>query len=161
MRQYWKTLNERQRWIFVAVSALAFLLLIYLCLLLPFKNSVTQLQNDVADKKDLAVWVNQYKGELKQLRRLQPIIKQQSSKTLLTLVEESMHKKPFSSSKADLQQTNPNEVQVVFNQIAFDVLVKWIDTLWQGYGIQLQQVTINPADKLGYVKVTALLSKAI
>ena len=151
---------DQQQQMMVKVGAASVLFLMIYCLIwYPLSHRVDLLKQEIISQQEMVDWITQYKDELKQLRNLQPTVKQNSNESLLTIVEQSLRQKLMGEHKGQLQQTKSDEVQVVFTKVPFDALVSWAAKLWQNSAIFVSQIAITPTERSGYVKVTVWLTK--
>ena len=156
MRDWFESLQERER-IFVAAAAVLLIIAIfYLAIWTPIANS----------RKSLVTSVDIWSEQLAQLR---PIVgklqtqsgpRQVSNESLVVIVDRTVRDHGLSNS---LQRSQPtgNVVRVQFENAAFDDLIVWLGALNSNDGLRVQTANFSAtsAEKKGRVNSTLTLER--
>lgn len=156
MRDWFESLQERER-IFVAVAAVLLVIAIfYLAIWTPLAKS----------RKSVATSVDIWSEQLAQLR---PIVgklqsqsgpRQLSNESLVVIVDRTVRDHGLANS---LQRSQPtgNVVRVQFENAAFDDLILWLGALNSNNGLRVQTANFSAtsAEKKGRVNSTLTLER--
>lgn len=158
MKEWWNNLSIRERQVVFFGSIAIFLILIYLILWQPFTNKIDNLRSQITKNKNLLIWMQSAD------KQMQTIVKESQTKTsknngsILGVVQSDINKSALKSNLTQLKQAENDTVQVTFQKVGFDNLMKWLIHLWQQDGLTVLQATITPGDSLGVVSADLILA---
>lgn len=154
MITYWKQLTDRDQKILAAGAVTLLSFLLYALILSPIikaKNNQTKI---LQEKQETLQWMQHTYQQFKTVKTQQII----SCAKLLTLIDSQLSQSSFKQFPYQLKQTGPNEIQLTYAQVPFNLLMDWAWTLSNHYAIQLKQVNIGHSDTAGIVSLNLIMS---
>ena len=157
MKKFLAKLALREQQFIKIGIPIAILLIFYLFIWSPFTTQIQNLQQTVNNEQDTSLWMEGAIQQINSLRTKGILQQQQSNGSNLTLVDESLKNSPITSRVAELSQANNNQVTVKFSHVGFDVLITWLNQLWQRNGIQATQFSATATQTSGLVDAQVTL----
>ncbi|MGM0593470.1 MAG: type II secretion system protein GspM [Pseudomonadota bacterium] len=159
MKQYWMSLQPRERLTLMTGAAIAALLLLYLLLIEPFMVELERLESSVAAQQEELAWMQAAAKEVAQLKRQNgggASVAQRGERSLLSLVDSSAREEGLAEP---LKQLSPvgEKVRVRLEGAAFDALLRWLDRLEQDFAVGVDSLTLERLDAPGLVNATVVV----
>jgi general secretion pathway protein M len=158
MKEWFESLEERER-IFVAAAAVFVVVAIfYLAIWMPLSKG----------QESMASEVEMWSEQLAELQPLVDILQTDgtgpsagSAESLVVIVDRTVRDHDGLSSSLQRSQPTGNVVRVVFENAAFDDLILWLGALNQRNGLRVQTANFSAtaADKKGRVNSTLTLER--
>lgn len=158
MKQYWMSLQPRERYILMAGGGIVLLLLIYLLLVEPFVLGLRDLDKRVAVQQEELAWMRAAAAEVQRLRAGGAGHQRaDSGQSLLSLIDSSA--KAQGLGKA-LKQLSPmgEKVRVRLELAPFDTLLRWFGSL-ESSGVGVDTLTVERLEAEGMVNATVVLGR--
>lgn len=150
----WQTLSFRERVMLGMGVVTTVILLIYAILWSPLSNAVTHLQQQVASQQKLLQWMQHAVQKIQQLKQGEmPLTTHRKNEPLLELTERTITDKNLSRYLQQVQQPQANQLLLKFQQVPFDPLMSWLQTLLSQYAIQIKKINIKKTQAIGIVDV--------
>lgn len=151
LRERYAALQPREQQILLVGAIVVALALAYLAIWEPAATARQQTVQALADARDTAV----------RIERLQAISGSPAHKTSLAGANQSLLATVDQASKASrigtppsrLQPDGDTRVRVWFENVSFDSVVGWLNTLQTAYGIRVENAEFTHKDKPGLVDV--------
>lgn len=160
MKTWWTGLSPRERWLVGGGSVLAAIFLLYALLWRPFHNRLGELRQTVAaQRRDLA-WMQQATVEIKQLGAgAGPPTPNRAAgqPSLLTLVDQTARTAGLGGAMKRIEPQGDDKLRVQFEQVGFDLLIRWLSGLEQDHGVILVNATIDRQADNGRVDARLIL----
>lgn len=147
----------RERLALIAGAIAVVLLLLYTAALRPFMNSKAALETRVAQQQTLLAWMHPVATQLQSLRAQQPA-SLPAGQSLLALVDRSASDAGFGTALKQVQAAPDGSIKVQLQAVGFDNLVRWLGSLHQQYGINVNEMTAQRATGPGSVDATLTLA---
>lgn len=159
LRQYLHGLEQRERhMVLVGAGAIAITLL-YLLLIEPLLLYRDELETRVERQRDTVAWMQGTVGQLAGERSTAPANGRVDTGSLLTLVDTSARNAALGRVMQRVQQDGDAAVRVRFENAGFDALLLWLGELQQGYGVSIDDITVERAEETGRVDASITLSR--
>lgn len=156
---YWnQELNDSQRKLSLVAMVLFVAIIFYNFVWDPLHSGVHQLRKDYVANQELITWMKQAQVQLKQQNRSKKVVADKNQ-SLLALSEESVKSSRIDGSVKEIKQANDDTVQILFEEIAYADIIKWVDALGTKFGIGVKKLTIRQTDTPGVVKADVVVSR--
>lgn len=154
MKDYWNTLNDRERSLVIFAGILCIIYLFYIFLYSPLITAKNNKQLELIDKEATLTWMEQVRNVDKSSKSLTTL----SNANLLSVLGTQLKTTTFSHFSFQLEQMGSGDIQLSFNEVPYNAFIKWLWTLSGQYLFNIKQVTIEKATLPGLVKVMLVLS---
>ncbi len=160
MRDWFESLQQRER-LFVAAAAAALVLAIfYLAIWMPLDRGQESAARGVQTWQDALADLRAMRGDLQAAAngRGAPAGLNQS---LVVIVDDTLRSRDLYSSLQRSSPTPGNGIRLEFEGVAFDDLVLWLGDLAQDYGLHVQSGSFSTTarDAAGRVNATLILER--
>lgn len=159
-RQYWSTLQPRERHTLLGGGIALVLILIYALIVDPFRQELNRLEQSVSQQQQVLDWMQQAAAEVKQLRGSQPASKQVSGQSLMSVIDASARSTGLSGALKQLRPEGQG-VKVRLEEAAFDDMLRWLDQLNSQHGIQVNGLVMERLPQTGKVNASVVLGGAV
>ena len=160
MREWFESLEARERVFVLAATVVLVFAVLYLGIWMPLDRG----------QKSLSLSVDNWKIALTELRPLQAQLQNSGSgqmqladrnQSLVVIIDNSLRERGLYNSLQRSHPTASNGIRVEFENVAFDDLVLWLGDLNTRYDLQLQSGSFsNPGDSEGRVNSTLTLERS-
>ena len=157
MKDWWLSLNQREKRIVLAGGIFSFLLLVYLLIWQPFTDTIANMKQDLITQRELLVWIKDKVPEIQNLRQSNKTTKLDIGESLLVTIDNSLNTNNLKNANPELAQTSQNKVRISFASVSFNDMIAWLTQIWQKYPIKIEQVSIIPTQEEGVVKAELTL----
>ncbi len=160
IRSYWQNLMPRERWMLILGVAAVVTTLFYLLLLEPYQNERERLDQDIELQRELLGWMRGAAVEMQRLRGggATPRGSAGAETPLLTLVDGSARRQGLGEALKRVQPDGQSGVRVWLEQVEFDALLPWLESLERDSGVKVSSLVIEPQDP-GRVKARLSLER--
>ena len=155
MRNWFESLEQRERLIVSAGAAVVFVALIYTFVWLPLDKgqqnmtaSIATWERSLADLQPLSGL--QSGGQIS--GRAAPVNSQQTS---VVIVDQTLRARGLNNSLKRSQPSTSNGIRVEFENIAFDELVQWLGDLSNQYGMHVTSGSMSATSQAGPGRINA------
>lgn len=160
MREWFESLQERER-LFVAAAGVALVLAVfYLAVWVPLDGG----------EESAARGVETWQGALADLRAMQDDLQAAGTaggtpaglnQSLVVIVDNTLRSRDLYNSLQRSSPTPGNGIRLEFERVAFDELVLWLGDLAGDYGLQVQSGSFSATaeDDAGRVNATLILER--
>lgn len=147
MRNWWNQLSSRERWLVGSGGVLTLALVFYALIWQPFQNELQRLRQAVAEQRADLVWMHQAALEAKRLRNIQNNPRSLPSpgtrRSLLIVVDQTARSAGLNTALKRVEPQGNDKVRVWLEQVGFDQLIDWLDTLRREQAIQTANAAIE------------------
>ena len=157
MRDWFDSLEARERLFVLAGAVAVALALVYAFLWTPLDRGHRDLQASVATwERSLA--------ELRPLRGVKPAPSSigpqnaSSRQTPVVIVDQTLRARGLDRALRRSQPTTSNGIRVEFENVAFDDLVLWLDDLGSQYGMQVASGSLSTSSQAAPRRINATLT---
>ena len=160
MKDWWETLQTRERYMVLAATALVVFTILYFAIWTPISSGRDNKQNRVEAKQETVAWMMQKKQEVEHLKRINPNMFNRSndSRSLLAVVDTGAKQMGVRPAITRIQPKDDDSVQIWFEDIAFDYLIVLLGELQRRNNIDVADVSLDRSEQVGKVsgKVTLI-----
>lgn len=154
MKAYWNSLNERERWMVIAAGLCLFIYGYYLVLYAPLAHRVEERSFQLADKVKTLSWMKTVTPQ----KTSSSTQKKVNNSQLLAAVATRLKDNANLNQPYELQQTRSGEIQLSFEEVPFNTLMKWLIQMNQSYAFTIKQLDLNATATPGIVKAIMIIT---
>lgn len=155
MKDWFYSLEQRERVFLIGGGVAAGLALIYLLLLNPLYTGTAERGARVEQKGEDLAWMRRAAANIREPSKT-PVFEG----TLVVIVDRTARAAGLGDSLKTNQPTGPDSIRVRLDSAAFDALVQWLGELQTTYQIQIQSATFDGAGGIpGVVNATVILER--
>ncbi len=142
VKNWWVSLQSRERLILILGSVFVTLLLFYQLIWMPWHRAINNMQGYLERYRTNLVWMQQQGELLKQNGGITPTVAVKGSdQSLMAVVQQTAKANGVSKM---IKQMNPRlegaQVSVVLEETSFSQWVRWVDSLQSDYGVTIVQL---------------------
>ena len=151
-------LQDRERRLLSIGSVILALLFIYGFIWSPLSTSVSNYKITLQSQRQLLQYLQRASTKIQQLNASGIHIASTHSADLLMLAEETLSQQTLSPFLKQVAQPQPNQITLTFENVPFDKLMQWLQTLAMKQGVQVSQLSATKSSVVGAANVTMVLS---
>ena len=161
MREWWDTLQPRDRTMSLIGAIVVVIALLYLAHWTPLASSRNNKETRVENKRETLMWMAQKKQEIDHLKKINPNLFNQAtdSRSLLAIVDKSAKQIGTRSSITRIDPDGDNKVSIWVENISFDHLIVLLGELERRNYVQVADASLNRSDQIGKVSGKVSLSR--
>lgn len=162
MREWFESLDTRQRMILVVGSLLLVPFLLWLLLWRPLVGSVDQLENEVQAQRDTLLWMQKAAIEIRALRGSGAGGKAAGlgGRSLLAVVDQSARSAGLGNGMKRIEPESADAVRVRLEGVSFDAVLRWLDEMARQFGVTASMASIEREAAPGQVNMRLTLQAA-
>ena len=150
IKSWFKSLSEREQKLVSMGGSVGIVCLLYFTIWSPLNTSIETHKAALATEKETLIWVKEQTARANILRASST--KTSYSGSLTQLVNQTTRSANIPVSR---MQPQGEELQVSIDQVPFNDLIKWLDTL-EKRGVQVILSDVSEVDAQGFVQVRRL-----
>lgn len=158
MKDWWETLQSRERYMVLIAAVLVTIAILYLVVWSPIASSRDTKQNRVEAKRDTVVWMSQKKQEVEHLKRINPNMfnSVNDERSLLAIVDTGAKQMGIRPAITRIEPKGEDSVHLYVEDMAFDYLIVLLGELERRNSIEVADASFNRSDQIGKItgKVT-------
>jgi general secretion pathway protein M len=145
MKDWFHSLDPRERMMVTGGAALLVLLVLYLLIIEPLSSSYSALSQKVTQQQETLVWMRQAAQQVQALKRTSVgAARGLGGRSLLAVVDQSMSAAGMGNSVKRIEPDGSKGVKVWLESAAFDTMIVWLGNLTRSYQIETSLITIEP-----------------
>ena len=149
MKTYWTNLNNREQWMLGFGGVCCGFFLLYLLLYAPLINAVHNKTQQLIEKQETLVWMQQARLQRKTAKVPQVL----NNSQLLTVLADHLKSTSFHRLPYQLQQTGSGDIQLSFDQVPYNAFITWLWSISRQYAFSIKQFNAERTDTPGVVKL--------
>jgi general secretion pathway protein M len=161
MKDWWTSLQDRERWLFGTGAMLALSLSFYAVVWSPFLQDLHQLRRGVAEQRAELVWMRAATREIKRLEGSandsQLPRHEDAGRSLLTLVDQTARAAGLDQAMRRVEPQGSEKVTVHLEQASFDSLARWLVQLTRDHAIETVNALVDRQAASGFVNARITL----
>lgn len=159
IRNWWDTLQDRERHVLSISGLIGGILFIYMVMWSPLSNAVDDRKIQVQSQQQLLQYIHHANATIAQYKAMGITVENTSSNAngLLSLVEQTAAAAQLSAHLKQVQQTAKNQLSLTFENVPFDPLLQWLQTLSTTHGVRVSEISATRLPTLGVVNVKMVL----
>lgn len=149
---WWEPLAPREKQVVIIGSIIVGLLILYYLIWSPYLNHMNNLRENIVSQEKNLAWMQTANNEIDR------IAGQDSNKNkitspvaLLGLLQQQINQAGLSTQLTQLKQASDDSVEMHFQKVSFDALMKMLITAIKGQAITINQVAVVASDTPGIV----------
>lgn len=160
MKDWFLSLDERERLFVTAAAAVLAVAVFYLAIWMPLDRGQSSLANSVGGWRDSIAELRLLQGELQSAELGQSEVAG-LDQSLVVIIDETLRSRGLYDSLQRSQPTGPGGIRVEFENVVFDQLVLWLGDLSGRYALQVQSANFSAASREhdGRVNATVTLER--
>jgi type II secretory pathway component PulM len=159
LKDWFYSLQARERAIVVAGGCLVLLVAIYLLALAPFYSAVSKRAERVARKEGDLAFMRSVGGELMALNASATTAPAPSNESLVVVIDRASRECGLGSSLTGQTPNGEHGIRVRLEQAEFDKLVVCLGSLQQAHSVSIESATIDRSGKPGFVNASLVLTR--
>lgn len=158
MRDWFETLELRERLFVTGGAAVVLIALFYAFVWLPLDNGQKSLSTNVANWERSLAELRPLKGIQRSPTSARQTQSSNRQQTPVIIVDQSLRARGLDRSLQRSQPTTSNGIRVEFENVVFDELVLWLGDLSRQYGMHVTQGSFSAANRAGPGRINATLT---
>lgn len=152
MKEWFDSLEQRERRVILGGAAAVLLLSIYFLGWEPFVKGLQDFQESTQRKQVELAWMQNAAQEVKQLRANSDTpAKIASGQSLLGVIDRTTKQKQLGGSVKRVQPDGSDKARVWLDEAKFDVVIRWLEELQRRHGVSIETITFEKQDEAGLV----------
>ena len=153
LQKWYRGLEEREQR-FVAIGAIAAVVLLLAGVILPLNNSISRARQRVAAKQVDLVFIQ---SATPQLAAAGPASGAAKGESLVVLIDSSARESGLGKALTSSQPTGDGGLRIRLDHAPFDGIVAWLARLSQQHGVRVESAEIESAGETGMVNAGLVL----
>lgn len=156
-RDWLNNLSRRERNLVYAAAALLAIALAYLVFVLPLQTANERLEGRVEQKMSDLSWMQQAAGQVS-AAAASGGSEAGSDESLVVLVDRTAREAGLGGTVRDQSPSGSNGLRLRLEAAPFDVVVVWLASLEQQYGVRVDAASVDSTPTSGLVNASLTLS---
>lgn len=158
-KQWWSTLQPRERWLISGGSALVLVVAVYV-LLSPLYSAVNELAGRVAQKQADVLWLRSVSAQAASMASNPANAAMGSDESLVVLIDRTARECGLSSALTGQTPSGDNSIRIRLESAEFDKLALCLGTWQQRHALAVESANIDRTAKGGLVNANLVLTRA-
>ncbi len=159
MKEWWNQLALREKQMLTVGGFFLCAFLIYILLWAPLTSRTESLRKQITTQQTLLSWMQEAEKRLVTLEKNpQTATSTRSEGSLLSVVQKQINRTTLVGALTDLHQLETDSIQLTFQKVSFDQLMKWLILITGQEGLVIKQLSVAPSATPGIADVTLVLS---
>ena len=158
MKEWWIGLTKRERLMVGGAGFFVLFCVFYFAMVEPFFGRLERYRQEVPEKRDLLVWMQDKAKEVESLRGGGVIgLRAKPGGSVMVVIDQTAQKQGLSKSLNRIEPEGENGAKVWLEDLASDDLMLWLKLLETKHGIRPTVFSAEPVDRPGHVKARITL----
>lgn len=157
--QWWNDLSTQERRALILGGGLTALLLGYLMLWQPLMTAVAKERRTLTSQESTLAWMELAALDAQVLRKSLRSQTAASGGSLLGIIEKTGDAHGIRGYIQRIEPTGDREAQIWMDQVAFDRLIQWLETLQNNHGVVVKTLSVGREQTAGIVNVRLVLMR--
>ena len=157
--QFWSKRDKREQQTLMIGGAVVGVLLIYAAIISPVFQHLSDLRETIQHDEKTLAWMRGMDNAIAQYAD-QPIEAQKELTTIdaLATLQKAVQTSPLADGLTSLKQNNSNSIELHFQRISFDALMRFLGKLLKANALTLTSFSSTASDTPGVVNADMILS---
>ena len=152
MKEWFDSLEARERRIMLVGAVVLLLVIIYFLGWEPFINRLHELRESTQKKQLDVAWMQNAAQQVKQLQARNTAPAQLGAgQSLLGVIDRTAKLKKLGDSVKRVQPDGSSKARVSLESANFDVVIAWLEELERRYGVGIETITFEKREEPGLV----------
>ncbi len=158
MKEWFQSLNERERLMVLGGGMVVLILLLYAMIWRPVMQGVVNQRAELERANKLLVWMKKSISDVRaQEGPGRGGAPRPPGQSLLSLIDSTAKTSGFGAQVKRVKPDGENKVQIWIDDVSFDKVIAWLQGLQELYGIQITGTSIDRGNVDGQVNVNVQL----
>jgi general secretion pathway protein M len=158
MKEYFDNLSPREQRIVIVGGIAALILLPYLLFWQPFVDKIAAMEKRIGAQRQELSWMRAASREVDELRGVGGTAGTvRGGQSLLGLIEQTARQAKLGGMLKKVQPDGETGARVWLEDVAFDDMLKWFDSLSAKGGVRVIELAVDRQDAVGRVDARVLL----
>lgn len=154
---HWENLSEREKLALIIGSVAFIVIIIYIFLIQPFYNVMSDLESQVQNKREILSWLQPAAQKIQQYTQQGYANPPTLSGNLIDNIHSTLQAHRLNTFVTQITLIDSQQVKINFNSVPFDAAMEWLTALWLATDVQVKQTTITPLKQTGVVSLQIVL----
>lgn len=145
MIEYWRRLQPRERALISVAALLLAFVLIWTLVWAPLQESRSSLADRIADQRALLDWLDRVAPEVDRLRASRDSRPELEGDSTLSVIDKGARAAGLAGALKRIEPGTGDEVRVVFDQVSFPDLMRWLGTIVADRPLAVARLTADRA----------------
>ncbi len=146
MKEWFYSLQPRERLMVSTCAVVAAIALIYLMIWAPFADKHAQLVTNVKAERETLAWMQQASQEIQQLRQSNPrIAAVNDTRSLLSIVDSTAKQAGVREPITHMEPEGDDGVKLSMDNADFDATIQWLGVLKRSHNVEVVRASISPS----------------
>jgi general secretion pathway protein M len=158
MKDWFDSLQERERIFLIAGAAIVFIALVYGLMWAPLDKNQRQMATSVANWERSLAELRPFKAKIASGGQTVRLPLANATQSPIVIVDQTLRSRGLEQYRRRSQPTSTNGIRVEFENVAFDELVLWLGDLGAQYDMHVQAGSLSNASQAGPGRINASLT---
>ena len=160
IKQWFLSKEPHEKRLLISAGSVMAVLLVYTLIWAPISNGIEKKRVNVIKQRDVLAWMSQAAIEIKSKEgAVKSDSESSKGKSLLAVVDTSAREERLRDMIKRVEPEGNNEVKIWFEEVPFDLLIKWLDTIARKQGVHVVTLTVQEQKKAGMVNARTVLAR--
>ena len=158
-KEWFANLSTREKQYVVGGSIVVGIFIVYQFIFSPLLDSISSMRKRIHSEQNLLVWMQEADKKIQSVEKeshnqgksLTPVV-------LLGVIQKEVKASGLEHSLQNLKQSNANAVELSFQKVEFDRLIKLLTALIKAYGVTMTQMSVTADTAPGVVNAELIIS---
>jgi len=157
MKEWFESLNQRERYIVMGGGVLVSVILFWSLVLNPVYSGVTRMSQQVESKRDLVGWMQSAAAEIKAAGNVTGGGQLADNQSLVVVIARSARESGLEKALNQNQPIGEDGIRVRLERASFDTIASWLARLQAGNGLSLESANFERSTTPGMVNASIVL----
>lgn len=160
LQQWYNGLESRERSLVIAATITIIITLFYLVIWEPIHQGLADQRQQYETQNNIHAWMQQAAQEVKTLKAGGSRAIKPSNQPVSIIIEQSASNAGLKNNLSKLDASGSTGARVKLDDVSFDQMLIWLNTLEQHHAIVVDSADIDRADKPGTVSARLSLNRS-
>lgn len=159
VKEWWSNLSLREKQAVAAGGSLLGIFILYQFIWSPFLDNVASMRKRINSDQKLLVWMEEADKKIKKIegetktqgKMISPVV-------LLGLIQKQINSSGLERSLTNLKQASTNSIELQFQKVEFDKLIKLLTTIIKAHGVTISQMSVTAETAPGIVNAEIVIT---
>ena len=157
----WHTLKNSEKSLLIYGTIVVIVLVLFFYVWKPYVKTINDLKQQINTVQDDRVWLSQVSDKIKQLKKNTTPGKQPLNGTLISIIDKSLKQNRIMNKVSLIKKSGNKNVIIHFNEIEFDLLVKYLIYTNKRYGVSVKSIDIQRINNTSKVDSKVVLKTTV
>lgn len=159
-KEWWANLAQREKQAVTIGGSLLVLFIVYQWMWSPYLNHIATMREKITSDQKTLLWMQSAdqvirKAESKSITKNKPV----SLVVFLSQMQKQVKQSGLEPFLTQLKQSSNESVEVRFQKVEFEKLIKFLATVMKTYPVSISHITLVATDASGYVNADIVIKQ--